>query len=184
MKNSSKKIEIIKIKMEDSLRNTIAENINLLVQVIIQNHPHISKDHFHHKIKQLGLPCIFKPTIKLNDTPIIKTVKKSNLVVVVKKSIFSNFILTADEGDFEDLRDQNLVIDISTKIIVGSEDSEGHVIPLNKQLIEVCDKYKLKYQIPLNLNQSDEPDNFSVITTEIEELGLNLAESEDEENED
>ncbi|AHL67530.1 hypothetical protein DH26_gp033 [Chloriridovirus anopheles1] len=62
----------------------------------------------------------------------------------VSKNQNGNYIVQIDE-------DEKLVLDLSTKLIIGFETEKGDVEPLTKSLIEICHKYKLKYVMPLNL---------------------------------
>jgi alpha-N-acetylglucosamine transferase len=74
-------------------------------------------------------------------------------------------------------------MNLTTKIVVGVENKSGEVLPLTKDLIDVCKKYKIRYEVPLNLNLEDNGED-DVIDNELKELGLNCAESGDDGSEE
>ena len=188
--------------MEQALELTIKKNLSLLVDFILEKNPNANKDLIYHKINKLNFYNLYpnnapkehksgngssrKVKGKDQSKNIIQSILNQKDVIKVKKNQFSNYVLYVEDDDlkFEDLRTHTLVMDIGSKTIIGIQDSKGSIEPLNKNLIEICCKYKLRYQVPLNLNINDEPTQDTVITNEILQLGLNYAESEDEENED
>lgn len=119
---------------------------------------------------------------------IINTITDKKPIIQVKKNQFENYILVVEEHNhmFEDFKNNKFVINIDNQTIIGTENLKGEIEPLSKALVEICHKYKLRYTIPLNLNTSNDLDEDTVITTEIQQLGLNYAESEtdDDNNED
>lgn len=175
--------------METKLNESINSKLMDLVEFIVKKNPNVDKGLINHKINQL-----FKPVAQLRVNQTKSTIKsklssKHNIlnniqkkVIKVVKSPFSNYVLIVDNSDDKniDLQKNKFVMDISSKIIIGIENLNGEIEPLNKSLIEICHKYKLKYVVPLNLNISDEPDQDSVIVNEIHDLGLNYAESDEE----
>jgi hypothetical protein len=168
--------------MESKLNLILEKNLRNLVEFLLEINSNVNKDLLNQKINTL-----FKINIgKVNNNPkskkILDSIFENKPIIKVKKSLFSNYVLFVEETDtrFEDIRTNNFVMDLSSQTIVGLENSQGEIEPLNKDLIEICHKYKLKYKIPLNLDTNIDQD---IIINEIQELGLNYAGS-DEENED
>lgn len=64
-----------------------------------------------------------------------------------------------------------------TKTIIGFESENGSVEPLNKEMVEICHKYKLFCELPLNLNQVP----VGEFSYDIPGLDLNYAKSDSEE---
>jgi hypothetical protein len=179
--------------MEKKLEQLIKEKVILLVDFILENNPNVNRDHIYHKLDKLNLLPMSKTkvsTVKLiKNEPkrkIINSIMENKPIIKVKRSLFSNHILFIDNDDnkFDDLKKNKFVIDIRSKTIIGIENFEGKIEPLDKSLIEICHKYKIKYKIPLNLNINDNLEQDVIITNEIQELGLNYAESEAEEEEE
>ena len=189
--------------MEQALESIIKKNLSSLVDFILHKNPNANKDHIEHKINKLNffgsyndnmnhkMNSVRRKEVKksngqLQSKNIIETITDQKDVIKVKKNHFENYVLFMESNDpkFDDIKQHTFVMDIGSKLIVGVQDSKGLIEPLNKSLIEICHKYKLRYQIPLNLNIEDDLVQDTVITNEILQLGLNYAESEDEENED
>lgn len=154
--------------MESKLNDMINQSVVSLANFILKKHPNINKDVFDHKIKEL---------FKIKNNSIIDTINKQTPIIKVKKSPFSNYILIMDK--YEDIGSIKFVLDIDSQTIIGTENSEGLIEPLQKSFIELCHKYKLRYKVPFNLNIGNESDD-DVILNEIEELGLNHEESDTE----
>lgn len=166
--------------MESIIEIYIKEKINLLVENIASKYPDVDKDAIYHKINKL-FP---KNNNGLIRPKIMEKIKEIKPVIKVKKSKFSNYILAIPKGDdgdhtFSELLLNNFVMNLTTKTVVGAENEHGDVCPLSKDLIDVCKKYKIRYEVPLNLNTEDNGDD-DVIDNELKELGLNCAESEDD----
>lgn len=181
--------------MDKKFEQLIREKIILLVDFILEKNPNASKDHINHKISKLDFFTSSKKTelskskIKREGElkqKIIDSIIKYKPIIKVKRSLFSNYILVMenDNHKFDDLRKNKFVMDIRSRSIIGVENSKGEIEPLDKTLIEICHRYKMKYQIPLNLNTIDEVEQDVVIANEINELGLNYVESEEEEEEE
>lgn len=185
--------------MEQTLESIIKKNLSSLVDFVLQKNPNANKDHIYHKINKLNfyvqnhhesrikkLTKEKKTNGPIRSKNILETLTMQKDVIKVRKNQFSNYVLFMDSNDlkFEDIKKHAFVMDVGSKTIIGVQDSNGLIEPLNKSLIEICHKYKLKYQVPLNLNTEDDPGQDTVITNEMHQLGLNYAESEDEENED
>jgi hypothetical protein len=167
--------------MDTEVKLIINQKILSLVDFIINKNPNADKGKINHKLNQLGLLWI--PKIKINGTPAVITMIDKKPTIKVEKNQFSNYILCVEEDNhiFQDLLTNKFVMHVGSKTIIGTENSSGEIEPLTKALVEVCHKYKLKYQVPLNLNTSDDPDQDDVIVNEIQGLGLNYAESDEEE---
>jgi len=169
--------------MELILEQAIKEKIKLLVDFILAKNPNASRDRIYHKIYQLN---IVSTPLQCNPSKnIIESVVQQAQTIKVRKSLnSSNYILVGgSDHSFDDLNKNKFVMDIRSKTVVGVENFKGEVEPLNKCLIEVCHKYKLRYELPLNLNIGDELVD-AVISDEIRELGLNYAESDSEESDE
>lgn len=54
-------------------------------------------------------------------------------------------------------KETGLVFDVKSNMIIGREDGKN-ITPLTKDDINLCNKYKLQYQLPLNLNDEDDED--------------------------
>lgn len=196
--------------MELIIEQIIKEKLKSLVNFIVEKYPHTNKNRIYHKIYQLGmlvpsgltslresaLPNNIKPPIAKQS--IIQSITEQIPVIKVEKSQHSNYILKPSNASFqnkksthfaytdnlfEDLVENNFVINIASKVIIGIENSKGEIEPLNKYLIEICHKYKLKYELPLNLNINNE-ESEDIITDKIYELGLNYEKSDSEEEEE
>lgn len=166
--------------METIIENLIKQKMFDFMTGIINKYPIIDKSTVNHKInsifnKNKGLNL---PKIKVG--LILPKIEENKDVIKVVKSPFSNYILKAH---FDDITLNKLVMNLTTKNIIGFENENGEVEPLNKNLIEICNKYKIKYKIPLNLNLNNDGEIDEVIVNELEELGLNYAESEEENDE-
>jgi hypothetical protein len=164
--------------MESIIEIYIKEKIHLLVEDISLKYPNVDKDIIYHKINKL-FPK------KSND--LVQKIKETKPVIKVKKSKFSNYILIMPNGEhdhtFSELSSNNFVMNLTTKVVVGVENKRGEVLPLTKDLIDVCKKYKIRYEVPLNLNLEDNGED-DVIDNELKELGLNCAESGDDGSEE
>lgn len=162
--------------METKLNEAINQKLLLLVDFILEKNSNVDKTLINHKINEL-----FQIKNKVVNN-IIDTIIQQRPIIKVKKSIFSNYILTVDNDDhyYDDLKINKFVMNITTQNIIGIENSNGEIETLTKSLIEICHKYKIKYDIPLNLNSDHNLDQDIVIVNEIQELGLNYTESDEE----
>jgi hypothetical protein len=70
-------------------------------------------------------------------------------------------------------------MDLTTKEVIGFENLKGEIESLNKNLIDLCHKYKIKYRVPLNLNIDSESDIEGID----QDLKLYLLSDEDDEEE-
>ena len=175
--------------MELLIQNLIKEKLNLLLDHIIKNYPNVDKDNVNYKInsildlKQQNNTMIHTSFKKQNILDIIKSKK---LVINVVKSPFSNYIL--DNVSFDDIKNAKLIMDLTTKEVIGFENSKGEIEPLNKNLIDICHKYKIKYLIPLNLNIDSESDGdddlISSVDTNSVDQDLKLYLQSDEDNDE
>lgn len=169
--------------MDLTINNIIHDKLIKLIDFVLEKNPSADRIKINRKTKELNLRIIPKATQK-----VLKTITDKKTVLQVKKSQFNNYILVMEEDDpsFEDIKNNKFVIYIDNQTIIGTENLRGDVEPLTKTLVEICHKFKLKYNVPLNLNTSDDLDEDTVIANEIHGLGLNYAESEsdDDNNED
>jgi len=174
--------------IEEALKN----KFSLLVDFILEKNPNANKEYINSKINELlnGITIPKKTQkkeiikkIKVLDNHILNSVREKNLTLKVKKSHYSNHILYLDDEKFTDLNQAKLIFIPTIKVVVGFETIDGRIEPLDKDLIEICHKYKLKYKIPLNLNIHNSKED-SVIVDEMQELGLNIIESDDETDND
>jgi len=166
--------------MEDELNKIIHDKLMQLIDFVLEKNPNVKRVDINRKTKELNLRITAKNTQK-----VVNTIIDQKSIIKVHKSQFSNYVLFLDDNDhFDDLKKYKLVMDINTHTITGTENSNGSIEPLTKEQIEMCHKYKIKYEVPLNLNTSDEPDQDNVIANEMHGLGLNHAESESEEEEE
>ena len=118
-------------------------------------------------------------------TRITDSIEDQRPLIKVQRSDYSNYVLTAQSPRFDDLVENKLVMNINTHTIIGIENSKGEIEPLNKYLIEICHKYKLKFEMPPNLNVDDEIPDVVLDDDEVHKLGLSYkSEDEDEENDD
>ncbi|ADO00475.1 hypothetical protein WIV_gp131 [Wiseana iridescent virus] len=172
--------------METSIKLIFENKLTSLVDFILSKNPNADKGKINHKISQLGLFQQKKVIPRIQTKLIDKLVERYQIKLKVKKTTFGNYVVYSDENDpkFEDLQTNKFVLSLGSKTIIGIENANGEVEPLNKVLVEVCHKYKLKYEMPLNLNTSDDPEQDEIIEGEICGLGLNYAESEAESDEE
>ena len=77
-------------------------------------------------------------------------------------------------------KETGLVFDVKSNMIIGREDGKN-ITPLTKDDINLCNKYKLQYQLPLNLN--DEDDEEDVEDAEDEE-DVDVEDDDDEVDDD
>jgi hypothetical protein len=139
--------------------------VDSMVQFVLDKNPQVDKVKMHQKLVELGFYNLsFDPSPSKSQRTITKTSKKNSVLTVcrqqqatlkVKRSRFDNFVLSLDDPLYDDLTKSNFVLELGSKIVVGYEDFDGVVVPLTKDLLEICDKYKLRYKIPLNLNHGE-----------------------------
>lgn len=169
--------------MDLTINKIINDKLTNLVDFVLEKNPNANRVKINQKLKDLKLRIVPKATQK-----ILNTITDKKPIIQVKKNQFENYILVVEEHNhmFEDFKNNKFVINIDNQTIIGTENLKGEIEPLSKALVEICHKYKLRYTIPLNLNTSNDLDEDTVITTEIQQLGLNYAESEtdDDNNED
>ncbi len=89
--------------------------------------------------------------------------------IIIKKNKFGNYLHVPT----------NFVFDKNNKSVIGKEIEDGNILPLTKSDINICNKYKFKYNVPEDLNENkDEEDDEIVEESEDEE------DEEDEDEED
>tara|TARA_Y100000389_G_scaffold45982_1_gene40860 strand:- start:6345 stop:6923 length:579 start_codon:yes stop_codon:yes gene_type:complete len=100
--------------------------------------------------------------------------KKENIVdkldlslnsVIIKKNSFGNYVHSPTR----------FVFNKDNKSVVGKEDEEGQILKLDKNDIDICNRYKFKFIVPEDLNTKDED--------EVEEI-IEDSDSEDSEEEE
>ena len=79
-------------------------------------------------------------------------------------------------------KETGLVFDVKSNMIIGREDGKN-ITPLTKDDINLCNKYKLQYQLPLNLNDEDDEDVEDVEEDE-EDVDVEDVEDDDEVDDD
>ena len=141
----------------------------MFLHEIAIKYPNINKGEVNHKINIMtrNISLCAKPSktscSKSFKNRIFKTIENKKLKIKVLKSQFSNYIIHTVEGEdpfkYNDLTSSKFVLDLSTKEIIGIENIKGEIEPLNKDLIEICNKYKIKYTIPLNLDLDIDDDS-------------------------
>ena len=176
--------------MDCILETIVKDRLSHLVTFILEKHPNVEKDNINLKISELffngPVRHVKKITnkVKMNHN-ILTSLQEKKLTIKVKKNHYSNYILRLDDNDhqFNDLNKAKLVVVPSTKIVIGFENLNGQTEPLNKELIEICHRYKLRFNMPINLNIHDNNED-PVIADEMQGLGLNVADSEEDEEEE
>ena len=83
--------------------------------------------------------------------------------VPIRKNVFGNY----------EHPETSLIFDDKTKKVIGKQNDDGTVSSITRSDIDMCNKFKFQYEIPLNLNE----DKITVSATEGDEEG-----DEDEEN--
>jgi hypothetical protein len=118
---------------------------------------------------------------KVDVKPVLKSVQTKIEPFKVSKNSFGN----------HEHASTGLVLDKDTKKIIGTQNPKGHIDPLTDEGIEICNKYKLQYVLPENLNTKkatvveDLPDEDEEdVGEEIEDIEDNLEEEQDEDIED
>jgi hypothetical protein len=112
----------------------LKEKFKLLSNHIIKNYPNVDKDSIDHKI---SLILNLKETH--NGGTILDVIKSKKLVINVIKNSFSNYVLDAP---FEDIKNAKLVMDLTTKEVIGCENLKGEIESLNKNLIDYVTNIK------------------------------------------
>ena len=88
--------------------------------------------------------------------------KKENIVdkldlslnsVIIKKNSFGNYVHSPTK----------FVFNKDNKSVVGKEDEAGQILPLNKNDIDICNKYKFKFVVPEDLNNKDDEEEEEII---------------------
>lgn len=148
--------------MDDSLKTLITKQVDDLMTWIVEKNPSIDQGQVWRKMVDLGF-CesrskVKKAAVKSRAVEERAVNRAGNrMTIKVKKSDRGNFILSASSSDtiFDDLNESFLVMDLTTKNVIGFQNSSGEIASLNKNLIGLCNKYKLRFKWPLNLNTDD-----------------------------
>ena len=83
--------------------------------------------------------------------------------IIIKKNKFGNYLHVPT----------NFVFDKNNKSVIGKEIEDGNILPLTKSDINICNKYKFKYNVPEDLNENKDEEDDEIVE-----------ESEDEEDEE
>lgn len=89
--------------------------------------------------KKTATPASKKTPFSTKD--IARTIIKQSSTVVLSKNKFGNYEHTETGFIFSD------------KSVIGKQDKDGSIKPLNKEDIETCNKYKFQFIIPTNLSE-------------------------------
>lgn len=193
--------------MDIMLEQIIKKKLDLLVDFITEKNSNANKKCIYRKIRQLNIlpsspiaaPCgtdnrvvPFAPGQRVDHRPLPCVQRTHDVtmaswpsVIKVQRSEHLNYVLhPPPHARFDDLVEHKFVMNIGTQTIIGVENSKGEIEPLNKYLIEMCHKYKLRFEMPSNLNVGDEISEGVIDDDEIHKLGLSYKEEEDEENDD
>lgn len=111
-------------------------------------------------------------------TPITKKLVEKIPEILIRKNKFGNF----------EHADSSFVIDKITKKVIGKQNPDGSIDSLCHDDINICNKYKFEYVLPLNLDkaaaQTDDADEEEFEEVEVEdELEIEEDDLEDEEEE-
>ena len=104
------------------------------------------------------------------EKPVVKTVQTKIEPFKVSKNSFGNHEHTPT----------GLVLDKDTKKIIGTQNPKGHIDPLTDKGIEICNKYKLQYVLPENLNTKKATVVEGIPEEEEEDVGEEIVEEEEE----
>lgn len=92
-------------------------------------------------------------------------------------------------GNFEH-NDTSFVFNQETNKVYGKQHIDGSILPLTAEDINICNKYKFNYDIPLNMNILSEKVNElndledEYVEVEDEELDVEIEEEDDENNDE
>lgn len=111
-----------------------------------------------------------KTTVK----PVVKTVQTKIEPFKVSKNSFGNHEHTPT----------GLVLDKDTKKIIGTQNPKGHIDPLTDDGIEICNKYKLQYVLPENLNTKKATVVEGLPEEEEDDVGEDIEDNLEEEQEE
>lgn len=98
-------------------------------------------------ISKLTSPVPIKTTVKVanpiktNQSHIIESIKKASQHMIIKKNIFGN----------HEHEETHFVFN-SDRIVIGKQMTDGSVVPLVKDDLELCNKFMFTYKLPTNLD--------------------------------
>tara|TARA_Y100000389_G_C17466868_1_gene526453 strand:+ start:930 stop:1586 length:657 start_codon:yes stop_codon:yes gene_type:complete len=110
-----------------------------------------------------------------------KSKKKTTIKPTVAPTANEISLSKNDNGNYTY---DGLVFDKSTRMVIGSEGSDGSVVPMTKTDIEKCHRYKLKFVIPMNLDTIKEAKSDFESESDSEEVNDVSDDEEDEEEEE
>ena len=102
--------------------------------------------------------------------PVLQVIQTQVPNVVIRKNVYGNY----------EHPDTNLVFDCVTKNVIGLQLEGGEVRSLFDEDIELCNKYKFTYVLPMNLNKEKD----EVKEHKVENENENEYEEEEEEEEE
>jgi len=165
--------------MQNNIEKLVNEKIESLIHIICEKYPRVKRDQLYLKAEQLHL---YRETSDRKSSlpqkkrfSILESIEEARSIIKVLKTPHSNHVVSSDT--YSDLNNAKLVMNTHTKTIIGFESENGSVEPLNKEMVEICHKYKLFCELPLNLNQVP----VGEFSYDIPGLDLNYAKSDSEE---
>jgi hypothetical protein len=84
-----------------------------------------------------------------------KKFRKENVVENISKNMNAIIIKKNQWGNYEHTLTK-LVFNKTTKTVFGKQHDDGNVIKLTREDIDMCNKYKFKYNIPVDLGNDTE----------------------------
>lgn len=142
----------------------------------------VDRDLVRKKMVELGFYDAAKSAAPKKKSTVVHRTNE-RLVVRVKRNEHGNFTLSVPSCDpcYDDLNTSRLVFDLTTKIVTGYQNSSTQTVePLTKYLIEICNKYKLRFKIPLLLNTAVEQSSDEGPASQTSILGLRFRDSDQE----
>lgn len=173
--------------MDAAIEKIVAEVMNSMMEFVMNKNPNANKSTMYNKFCELKIFAAKQKSrnSKKNVRKLLDCLEDKRPVIHVKKSAHENYVLHPPQfsDQFSELRDHKFVINLATQTVTGVENADGCLEPLNKHLIEICHKYKLRFDIPQNLDS--EINNCMMLEplTTLQELGL-VCKNEEEEDVD
>ena len=128
-----------------------------------------------------------KPNGKSKKTKVDKkeSVKSTSVVQKLTANI-PNILIRRNQFDNYEHPETGLIFDNANKIVIGKQNDDGTVDPLNDELIDMCNAFKFKFEIPPDLDAKStlldvKVDELTEEEEEEEELEVELEEELEEE---
>lgn len=166
--------------MEKIIEKFINVQLISLVDYIVEKHEKVDGNLVLKKLEKLGFintSVVEKTSPKKNQKKNLQVIPKRPVIKVKKSG--KNYVLDPDQPYFEELKSSQFVLDTTSKQIVGTQNEYGQIEQLSKEQIVICNKFKLQYKIPLNLNVNVDDEIDQRIIDEIDELGLQFKADEE-----